>query len=109
MMSNYAAVFIDLLGQKAALLREGDLLPGNQEKAVELARSSVGAVRWLHDRFQTFYDGLTEDPTGGSSSLDHARAKEIRAVSLKYQRFSDGLVMYLSLYGHPPKPEAING
>lgn len=106
-MSNYAAAFIDLLGQRAQL-QGCDLLPDRVEDVLPLARASVSAVRWLHDMFAQFYTALTTDPTDGDKKFDHPRSSEIRAVALKYQRFSDGLVIYLSLMG-PPRPEVING
>lgn len=107
LLSNYAAAFIDLLGQRDQL-QGCDLLPDRVEDVLPLARASIGGVRWLHDRLEQFYTALTQDPTDGDQRLDHPRAHEIRAVTLKYQRFSDGLVVYLSLVG-PPRPEVLNG
>jgi hypothetical protein len=106
-MSNYAAAFIDLLGQRAQLAG-CDLLPDRVEDVVPLARASIAQVRWLHKMFADFYRGLTAELMDGDKRFDHPRVSEIRAVSLKYQRFSDGLVFYVSLMG-PPRPEILNG
>src|SRR5258707_4489776 len=106
-LSNYAAAFIDLLGQRAQLAG-CDLLPRRKEDVLPLAQASIAAIRSLHKRFEEFFVALTEDPTDGDKRFDHPRAKEIRAVALKYQRFSDGIVYYVSLMG-PPRPEVING
>ena len=106
-LSNYAAAFIDLLGQRDQL-KGCDLLPDKIEDVVPLAQASIAAIRWLHDGLAHFYSALTEDPGDGDKKIDHPRAGEIRAVALKYQRFSDGLVIYLSLMGEV-RPEVVNG
>jgi hypothetical protein len=106
-LSHYAAAFIDLLGQRAQL-RGQDLLPADRDEAIRIARKSIGDVRWLHDRLDTFYTALTKDPFDGDKMFDHPKAKEMRSVDLKFQRFSDGLLMYVSLFGQA-RPEIING
>jgi hypothetical protein len=106
-VGHYAAAFIDLLGQRADLADCG-LLPDQPEEAQALARKGIAAILWLHDRFETYFKAVTEDPTGGDKKFDHPRAQEIRAAALKYQRFSDGLLFYVPLLG-PPAPAIVNG
>ena len=106
-LCHYAGAFIDLLGQRAQL-RDQFLLPNDKAEAIRITKKAIGDIRWLHARLDTFYSGYTSDPFAGDKQFDHAVAKEMRAVGLKFQRFSDGLLMYVSLHGQAT-PAVING
>jgi hypothetical protein len=106
-LCHYAAAFIDLLGQRAQL-RSQDLIPQDRDEALRISRKAIGDIRWLHDRLDTFYRGFTSDPFDGDKFFNTSAAEKMRAVDLKFQRFSDGLVVYVSLLGEA-RPENING
>lgn len=108
-ISNHAAAFIDLLGQRDQL-RGCGLLPDNKDEVISIARKTIATVRKLHSSFEDFYSALTTDrvirievPDGQRCELD-----KLQRIGLKYQRFSDGLVIYLSLRGDI-RPEILNG
>lgn len=107
-ISNYAAAFIDVLGQRDQL-RGCGLLPDNKDEIISIAKKTIATVQDLHSSFEDFYSGLTERttkivvPKGQQHELE-----KLQKISLKYQRFSDGLVVYLSLMGDM-RPELLNG
>ena len=102
-VSNYCACFIDLLGQRQALIGQG-LVPTFQTETEQNAfnqgvLSSVGAILELQKNAEHF---LARD--GKSFSLRHVFPDdkkhiydEMQRVQAKYQRWSDGLVVYTSL------------
>lgn len=106
--NNYAAVFIDLLGQRNAL-RGCGLLPDQLEEFLPFARKSIGPIVSLHDDFRQFYESLQDQPDPSVVAPEN-REKYLRATktALKFQRFSDGLVAYLSL-AHDEDYFPING
>ncbi len=94
---NYAAAFIDILGQKEELKGCG-LLPDNKDEVISIVKRTVGVIRRLHSQFEEFYDALTRHETG--LEIPEEQRQEfvnLQATSLKFQRFSDGLVVYISL------------
>lgn len=96
-VSNYAAAFIDLLGQRDSMKGCG-LLPENKEEFIETAKRSVGAISQLHSSFETFYKSLTDNITTLRIPDEHREAfSQFQATELKFQRFSDGLVVFISL------------
>jgi len=107
-ISHYAAAFIDVLGQRDQL-RGCGLLPDNKDEIISIARKTIATVLTLHSSFEDFYSALTERPTrievpdGQQHELER-----LQKIALKYQRFSDGLVVYLSLMGDI-RPELLNG
>ena len=94
---NYAAAFIDILGQRDELKGCG-LLPENKDEVISIVKRTVGVICRLHSQFEGFYDELTRRATG--LQISEERRQEfinLQATSLKFQRFSDGLVVYISL------------
>ena len=107
-LSNYAAAFIDILGQRDQFHGCG-LLPESKDEIVTVARRTIEVVSWLHASFEDFYSALTNRPEAVNVSEEHQQElQKLKKIGLKFQRFSDGLVVYQSLFGDP-RPEAING
>jgi len=95
--NNYAAAFIDLLGQRETL-KDCGLLPDKLEEFLPVAKKSIGVIGQLHMSFQTFYEALQEEADGSLVSEEHKeRFLRSQKTQLKFQRFSDGLVAFLSL------------
>ena len=96
-VSNYAVAFLDILGQRAAL-RDCGLLPDSLDEFLPIARQSVAVVQNLHRSFDEFYSALSQPP---NTSLVHPNLRasfiQQQRTDLKYQRFSDGLVGFVSL------------
>ena len=96
-VNNYAVAFIDVLGQRAAL-RGCGLLPDSKEEFLPLARHTVGVIQRLHQSFEQFYTAFHETANVSLVSEQHrnhfARQQQTK---LKFQRFSDGLVAFVSL------------
>lgn len=102
--ANYAVGFVDILGQRTEYAGEG-LLPTNPDGSipgdfVEKARRTIGAVLDL----QQVCDNHLED----QRSVDQAYCsvlpaelrpeyERLRQTSLRYQRWSDGVVYFQSL------------
>ena len=96
-VNNYAAAFIDILGQREELKGCG-LLPDNKDEVISIVKRTVGVISRLHTQFEEFYGALTRQATG--LQIPEERRQEfvnLQATSLKFQRFSDGLVVYISL------------
>ena len=60
---NYAAAFIDLLGQKEALAG-CSVVPNHQNEAsrnefLSMIKASIGAIKKLHQSCQDFFDNFT--------------------------------------------------
>lgn len=96
-VSNYAAVFIDILGQRDGMKGCG-LVPENKEEFLVAAKKSVGVISRLHSSFDTFYKALTENITNFQiPEGDREKFTHLQTTKLKFQRFSDGLVVFISL------------
>ena len=74
-----------------------------------VAKRTIEVVRWLHSSFEDFYSALV-NPTETVTVPEEQQQElqKLRKTGLKFQRFSDGLVVYQSLFGDP-RPEVING
>ncbi len=96
-VQNYAAAFIDLLGQRAALEGCG-LIPDSKEEFIKIAKQSVGVIQNLHDQFSDFYSAINQGPDPSSVKQEHRELYfRMQRTQLKFQRFSDGLFSYISL------------
>ncbi len=99
--NNYVAAFIDILGQQDELDGCG-LLPvfdsdEDRKAFISVARESVGAIQELHNNFNTFFDSFYD--TQQEYKLPPELEKDYKAIKkteVKFQRFSDGLVAYIS-------------
>lgn len=97
-VQNYAAAFIDLLGQRAALEGCG-LIPDSKEEFIKIAKQSVGVIQNLHDQFNHFYSAFNQGPDPSRVKQEHRELYfRMQRTQLKFQRFSDGLFSYISLF-----------
>jgi len=112
---NYAAAFIDLLGQKDAL-KGCTLVPHEQTEAsrnefLSMFKASIGAIKRLHEACDELFNISMSFRSESVRNLPPEALLEyekITKTNLKYQRFSDGLVAYVSL-GDPEVPVPLNG
>lgn len=104
-LCDYAVAFVDLLGQRAAM--PGRHLPPNSEEAIALVKKSVGCITGMQKLFEEFYGSYTSDRTYYSElpqSIQSANP-DMAPAQLKWQYFSDGLVIYVPLgSGMVPSP-----
>jgi len=102
--ANYCACFIDLLGQRDMYKSEG-LLPKfetPEEKRVFIAKwkKTIGAIRELQKDADKFVEAMAYKNPELRKSLPREKRHiydEMRRVEPKQQRWSDGLVYYVSL------------
>jgi len=101
---NYVAAFIDLLGQKEELSGCGLLPPIKNEKEkdefLSTVKRTIGAINNLQSSCKEMFDAYTNS----DYSLSHLIPEEKKEVyenmkksDIKFQRWSDGLVPYISL------------
>lgn len=94
---DYVVAFIDLLGQKEAMKERS--LPDDEQKAIETIRQSVGKIIGTQEHFQTFLDAFTSERTLYSQLPRHMQndLPDMASGELRWQRFSDGFVIYAPL------------
>lgn len=94
---DYAVGFIDLLGQRAAMPERH--LPQDKNQAVGIVKKSVGRIISTQKRFEDFYNSYAATETFYSKlPLSIQRAvPDMAPARLKWQYFSDGLVVYVPL------------
>ena len=99
----WAAAFIDILGQREAM-REIYFVP-NKENSQQMEKFNAeikkvyGAVKLIHDLFQNYFKS-TKSVRTPSIQPNEEQMKiwhTLHDPPLKHQRFSDGLMFYLSL------------
>jgi len=96
-INNYAAVFIDILGQREELKGCG-LLPDNQDEVISIVKRTVRVIERLHTQFEQFYNALTSKTNGLHIPEDQRQEFiNLQAINLQFQRFSDGIVVYISI------------
>lgn len=96
-LCDYAVAFIDLLGQRAAMPERH--LPPNKDEAVAIVKKSVGRIVSTQKLFENFYNSYASAETFYSklpSSIQRA-IPDMAPAHLKWQYFSDGLVVYVPL------------
>lgn len=106
-MSRYIVAFVDLLGQRK-VLEQIKLFPDkeNQEEMADLyaaVSESIGAVNKLNKTFSKYFKGFST--TNLPPELTDEQKKlhtEMRRTTIKVQRFSDGLVYFVSLSDENP-------
>lgn len=103
-LNNYAAAFIDLLGQKETL-KDCSLIPqmnnnNEKEEFIKIVRNTIGAIQYLHETCEEFFNTYKTYDSGRKQLLPEEQQsifEEMKKTNIKFQRFSDGLVAYLSL------------
>ncbi|QEY17937.1 hypothetical protein D0C16_19245 [Cellvibrio sp. KY-GH-1] len=99
-IKNFAACFIDLLGQKNTLLGQG-LVPevtdlASYQKFESSVGNSVGHIKNLHDNFE-----LLSKQYRRSTEISNFYTKEqsdaVEKANCVIQRWSDGMVLYTSV------------
>lgn len=101
-MYRHIAAFVDLLGQRKALERF-KLFPdmGNPEEVAELESAifdSIGAVNRLNKTFSGYFTVFsTANPTPVLTDTQKKLHAAMTRTAIKVQRFSDGLVFFVSL------------
>ena len=96
-LCDYAVAFIDLLGQKAAMPDRH--LPPNKDEAVAIVKKSVGRIVSTQKLFEDFYNSYASTRSLYSrlpQPLQRA-VPDMAPGHLKWQYFSDGLVVYVPL------------
>lgn len=96
-LCDYVVAFIDLLGQKSEM--PGRDLPSDKNEAIALVKKSVGRIVSTQEHFEEFSNGFHI-----ADSIYSKFPKEIQSQipdmapgELKWQRFSDGFVIYVPL------------
>lgn len=96
-LCDYAVAFIDLLGQRAAMPERH--LPPNKDEALAIVKKSVGRIIGTQKLFEDFYNSYTS-PKQSYSKLPPSIQRtlpEMSPAQLRWQYFSDGLVVYVPL------------
>lgn len=96
-LCDYAVAFIDLLGQKASMPDRH--LPTDKDEAIAVVKKSVGRIVSTQKLFEQFYSSYSSSPTLYSklpSAVQNA-IPDMAPGQLKWQYFSDGLVVYVPL------------
>lgn len=96
----YLVGFLDLLGQREQL-RGMDFLPPDKEgeeykKFLDIVRNTVGAVQSLQNDASQFFDSFVKGGKKGSLG-DALGLRAFKRTNIKFQHFSDGLVVYIPL------------
>ena len=96
-LCDYAVAFVDLLGQKAEM--PGRHLPDDKNEAIALVKKSVGRIVGMQKSFQQFFDEYTSEKSIYSRLPLQMRSQlpDMAPSELKWQRFSDGFVIYVPL------------
>lgn len=99
---NYAAAFIDILGQRNELARFPRLPDTSDEKAMaefkKVLKGTVGAVDGLSKHIQTFFEAYSKNAVGSYIPEPLRPAfDQFSVMEIHFQRFSDGLFLYVPL------------
>lgn len=99
----YVVAFIDLLGQQEHL-RELRRLPNEQnplemETFVRSLKQTYGVVTGMRKIFSNFFDGYSsyKSDINKLSKEQRNQYKELTSNPIKFQRFSDAMIIYLSV------------
>lgn len=91
----YLVAFIDILGQQEAMKNfKGLPDTNNKEQIAEFLKSvkdTFGVIDSFHQHFKNYFDAFIK------TDKEFPLSKIIRSNDIKFQRFSDGLVIFLSL------------
>jgi len=105
MVHNYCVAFIDLLGQRNAMRGQGLLVPmqtKEQQKAFDdILRNSIGAIIKLQERAASMLEAARVEPDPlRRAALPYDQQiiwDKAHHTLIKTQRWSDGLVSFISL------------
>lgn len=94
---DYAVAFVDVLGQSEAMLDQR--LTYDRDAAIAVVKNSVGKVVTLQNLFKTFLEEFEAGPTVYDlfSLEDQRSVPDMARGTLKWQRFSDGFIVYAAL------------
>lgn len=100
-LSYWAVAFIDLLGQNAKLAQMTHL-PTNEKETEHfeaLFRETFAATDELHELFEAYFEKLSrkEPSTELPPEITEEQYAKLRTGRVRFQRFSDGLVAFVSL------------
>lgn len=91
----YLVAFIDILGQQEAMKNfKGLPDTNNKEQMAEFLKtikSTFGVIDSFHQTFKNYFDAFRK------TDEKYHLSKIIKSNDMKFQRFSDGLVIFLSL------------
>lgn len=100
-IKNYAACFIDLLGQKSALHGQGmipDSINSDAYQTFELAKeNSIRHIKQLHENTDAFFLHYRSEENAPKDWAPEESKKAIRNAASRIQRWSDGVVAYTSI------------
>lgn len=98
----YLVAFVDLLGQRKAM-EKFTTLPKSKsgpeyDKFMEILKSSIGSIYNFQKSFMEYFDTLdsSESTLKVPEELKET-FKKLNRTEIKFQRFSDGLVIFVSL------------
>ena len=97
---HYFVAFVDLLGQREQL-KKLDALPSDEggpeyDEFVQIVKDTIGAVDDLQQSANVFFSSFTKD--NENSILNKLpNCSHINKTEIKFQHFSDGLVIYVPL------------
>lgn len=96
-LCDYAVAFIDLLGQRAAMPERH--LPTDKDEAIAIVKKSVGRIVGTQKLFEQFYNSYASVRTLHSKLPLPVQSvvPDMAPGQLKWQYFSDGLVVYVPL------------
>lgn len=116
-VGNYVVAYIDLLGQQDKLREIKDIPDPDDENNIANLRKQIretyGAVHFLRNSFDKFFKAFATSKTD-ISSLSEAQQEQFRKYvksKIKFQPFSDSVVVYTPLFGTSVKvpPRGIYG
>jgi len=99
---HYLVAFVDLLGQRERL-KKFDAIPKDRngieyQEFVKLVKDTVGAVDDLQQTCRTFF-GQFRDASQNNALQQQPELHKFNKTEIKFQHFSDGLVIYMPLKG----------
>lgn len=99
----YLVAFADLLGQKSVLSDfDKRMSPGNEileSELIEKIQTSFGVVEKFKEGFKSFFDQfLKVNKNTGLPDEAQKVFENIRKSNLKFQRFSDSVILYFPLF-----------
>ncbi len=97
----YLVAFVDVLGQKEKLLRFKDLPETEKENKefIETLKETFGTIDGIRSLFETYYASYNtiKDPVLSMTEQQRKTFHELQKCELKFQRFADTIIVYVSL------------